>query len=222
MHDCLVSHIVLCRRIPFSTSLPDHPCLNQLLSDQIESNYSCPIERSTDIETRIIEIGKGLRYIFPKQSKHSCKIHSTLSTIIETITIIVESLIHVPCDKILSCFGNQLYSSLCEDKVQIILPSLWNTKNKDEIFQIPMTDLKSRMISSYRSQRLRTYQDIINDLNNNRSFLRNYVNEISHTIISIFLFVLFSIILYVVRYLKRNFQTDLDTLKEIIHHTLSH
>lgn len=222
MNDCLVSIIVSCAKSPLITSLANNPCLSQLLSDDTKTNDSCQVVKTTDTEPGILEIGNGIWLIYHVRGTHTCEIYSTSDFIVETITINAETMIKIPCDKRAVCFGNQLSSNSCENQSSIILPMSWNHAQKDEVLQIPMTNVKNRLLSTYKAQEIRSYQEIIQDVTNSRSFLQNSINQIGYSFLSIFLFVLSAVILYIVNCLKRNFQSDLDNLKEIVHHTLSH
>ena len=85
-----------------------------------------------------------------------------------------------------------------------------------------MTNVKNRLLSTFKTQSVRAYEEIIDDLASSRSFLQNYINELGYTILSIVLFFLSVVILYVLKCFNNKVQNDLDNLKEIVHHTLLH
>lgn len=209
--------------MPLITSLTHERCLAELLSDQIETNDSCRVLRSTDTEPGILEIARGLWFFYRVRGTYICEIYpATANFILDTITINNETMIQIPCDKRVICFGNQLWSNSCENQPAIISAMSWNSGQNSGVLVMPMTNVKHRLLSAFKKQSNRSHEELIKDLTNSRSFLRNCLNEIGYTILSIVLFLMSAVILYVLKCLRNKLQNDLDNLKEIVHHTLLH
>lgn len=200
MQDCLVSVFVSCTKVPLITFLASIPCLGQLLSGSTITHDSCEVNKSTDTQPGVVEIGNGLWYLSDVRDTHECEVYSRSDFIIDTIIISVDTLIKTPCDKRVVCCGNLLSSASCENTPALIFPTSWNGVQKDETFQIPMTNLKNRLIATCKARRIVSYQAVLQDFTNSRSFLQNSINQIGYTIVSIILFIVSAAVLYVLIY----------------------
>lgn len=222
MNECFFSSIVLCTKVPLITFLVNYPCLSDLLSEEIKGNDSCQIVRSTDIQSGMLEIGYGLWLFYKVLGTHYCQIYSASNLLVETIILNTETIVQIPCDKKLVCFSNELSFNACKKQSLTIIPTSLNHLQKKEILQIPVSNTKSRLLSAYRAQTIKSYQDVIYDITSSRSLLRETINEIGYTILSIMSFILLACVIYILRCLKNNFQNDIDNLKELVHDTLLH
>lgn len=134
MNDCIITSVfVSCRKMPLIISLANYPCLAQLLIGDIEKNNSCEVTKSTVTYPGVVEIWNGLWFLYTVRGTHFCDVYSTEDLVVETITINMDMIINIPCDKRAVCFGDRISSSVCDNQPVMILPMSWNQGRKEQI-----------------------------------------------------------------------------------------
>ena len=179
------------------------------------------MSRSIDTQSGVTEIGNGVWLLYNVHNTRFCQVYSATVNSIETITVSEETVVQVPCNKTMTCFGNHLPQRLCTKYRVIISPTtIEQPQEQDKILKISMKNVTKRLLSAYRAQNIRTYQDMVNDFTENQPFLKQKIHEIGYTTLSIICSFLLLGIGYVRKCSSKKLKTDLDTLNEVIHDVL--
>ena len=219
---CSFSVVVQCPKLPLAVSFANSPCLSRLFDDEMTVNDRCQVTRSPDTQPGVTEIANGLWLFSNVPTAQSCQAFSTSNNDVETIIIREESVVLMPCDKTIVCFGNQLPPTMCVKRRLAVIPMLPAQIQPHRAVQVPIGKAKNRLLSAYKTQSVQNYQDMQNEFKEAQSFLKRMLQEFGYSIFSVLITILAAVVIYILKYLQRTLrmQSDLETLHEVVHDML--
>jgi hypothetical protein len=217
---CLFSLVVQCVKAPLVIPLANTPCLRELLNDGMMGDKECHVIQSPDTQAGITEIDTGIWLFYNVHGTQFCQAYSMSDSSVEMITVSDGTLLQVPCDKTVMCFGTQLPPSTCVKRRLAVLPQFPNQVQQQRTFQISMANTKNRLLSAYKAQRMRLYLDMNKEFRDSRSFPTRMMEDFGYTILSIMCTILFSVLMYVLRCMRKKLQSEVENLQEVVHDML--
>ena len=215
---CKFSIVVLCSRIPPSMPMANSPCLSHLFGEEITTNNDCHVTRSVDRQSGVTEIASGIWLFYGVQSMQFYQMHTIADNTVDIITIRNEVIIQMRCDRKIICFGNQLPITPCAKRRLVLLPNMRDhIPDENKNFQISTQNTTNRLLSAFSEQNVRFYQDVVTDYTKHQSFFKQMLHEIGYTIFAIITTSFLVIVAYILKCVRRQFQSELGTLHEIVH-----
>ena len=219
-YTCSFSLVVQCAKSPLETPLDRSPCLRELLNNGKMGDQECQVIRSTDTQSGITEIDIGLWLFYNVHGTHFCQAYSLLDNSVETITISGETLLQAPCDKTVMCHDTQLPRATCKKRRLVVLPHFSDHVQQNRAVQVSIRNTKTRLLSTYRAQRLQLYADTMTEFNDSQSFPARMMAEFGYAIVSITCTILLAVLMYVLRCMRNKLQNEVENLQEVVHDML--
>jgi hypothetical protein len=218
INQCTFSMVVLCSDVPPSISFANLPCLSILLSERDSIGDACQVIRAIDAQAGVTEIVDGLWLFSRVDSTQFCQVYSPKENTVDTITIDQAMIVRMPCDKKITCFGNELPKRQCLKHRLIVLPDTIDDISSDnENLQISISNTTNHLLSSFSKQSLRSYRDLVTEYAKNQSLFQRTIHEVGYAILTTICTCLFLILVYILKCVKRQYQSEINTLHELVY-----
>ncbi|CAF1314519.1 unnamed protein product [Adineta ricciae] len=202
-NECLFSIFLYCSKRPPLIRLSQLPCLSQLLYDDKKSVSSCDITRILDVETKLINIVDDVWLFSHDGPPMYCQLQPNIEPY-SAFTIINESsLLRLPCEQTMTCSDIKMLSSNCIDRKVLIKSSTTDEYEFLSTTPFSLQNMNIQLLSTYQFRVKTSFKNILDNLNNDRLTVKTVFKEFGVIVLSAFLFLFFSIVLFVVRYVKR-------------------
>jgi hypothetical protein len=214
--ECIFSPVTLCRNKPVSISLLKSSCLSQLLDDNKSIASTCEVARSQDIHQDIMELDNGIWLFFHVREPYYCQVHSTSSTLIETISINEAAIVRMPCEKKISCLDLQISPTSCVQSRIVIRKSFTSNFPNMSNFIVPIKNMSTTLVSTYQLQLQQSMKDIVQVMKSEESKFRQIIHDLGTYILSAICVIILAFILYIIKFIKYKLQREINNLEKFV------
>ena len=205
-NECLFSLFVHCKHMPPVRQLSNSPCLSQLIDSNAISSNHCQVIRTRDMGETVIHIDDDVWLFNREEETMHCHISSMNGEIRRTISINTPSIQRLPCQSMIKCNNVELSSSACRNHTVSI-----KSFSRNEYLRLAndpwqTEKMASHLQSIYALTRKQLVAKLSEEMHTERSPILHVLKEFHSLFLSIFLFLLLSLTIAFLRWIKETVQ----------------
>ena len=218
---CRFSAIVQCPTIPITMDLASLPCLSELFDAESSSVSRCQVIKSNkDLQMNVLNVDANLWYFYAPVETLSCQLNSPLGTTTDVAEIRPPMLVSFPCNRDIQCLHVQLPAAECIDQSVYLRTKNNLTMNEQSLISLSLPNITHRLLSIHDRAAKSSFIQLQTAIDESRPMLNRILEDFLSCVISSLSFLLFSISMLIIRYIKNKtinraerMQTEINRIK---------